>query len=266
MPYIRTNLTEHVATIAFDREAKRNALSEAFVEELIAALRRFEAEAARVVVLRTVAKGKVWSAGHDITELPHSNFDPLPYSDPLEQLLRTVASSPCPVIAMIQGSVWGAACDLVMACDLAYGDDTAAFAITPAKLGIPYTATGLQNFMNRVPLAIAREMFFTADPIPAERALRAGILNELVPAEVLEATVYDKARTIAQRSPAAISAAKRAIQALAEAAALSPQTFEYLQGLRRAVYQGPEYREGIEAFLQRRAPDFEASRRRTTDG
>lgn len=256
MPYIRESLTDRVGTIAFDREAKRNALNEAFIAELVGALGRFEANTTHAVVLKTVSKSKVWSAGHDIAELPKRDFDPLPYSDPLEQLLRAVAAFPAPVIAMVQGSVWGGACDLVMACDLVYCDDSATFAITPAKMGLPYTASGLQNFMNRVPLAIAREMFFTADPISAERALRAGIVNELLPAEALEGIVYGKARLIADRSHDAIRASKRAIQALAESAALSPQQFEYLHGLRREVYQGPEYHEGIEAFMQKRKPDF----------
>jgi methylmalonyl-CoA decarboxylase len=65
-------------------------------------------------------------------------------------------------IAMVHGSVWGGACDLIMSCDLVFGDETSAFAITPAKIGVPCNVAGLLNFLSRVPLTIAKEMFFTA--------------------------------------------------------------------------------------------------------
>ena len=77
----------------------------------------------------------MWSAGHDIDELPIRGIDPLPFGDPLEELLRAVRSYPGAVIAMVHGTVWGGACDLVLNCDMVVGDDTAAFAVTPARLG-----------------------------------------------------------------------------------------------------------------------------------
>jgi methylmalonyl-CoA decarboxylase len=188
--------------------------------------------------------------------LPRANVDPLPYSDPLEQLLRAVKSFPAPVIAMVHGSVWGGACDLVMACDIVIADETSAFAITPAKLGLPYNAVGFLDFMARLPLTIVKEMFFTADPIPADRAERIGIVNMIVPAAELEARTYAMAKTITTRSPAAIAASKQAIRVLSEAIAINPGTYEYLNGLRRDVYMGPDYHEGIQAFLEKRPPKF----------
>src|SRR5690348_13644508 len=129
MPFIQTTMDQRIATIGFDHDAKRNALGASLIAEVLAALDRFKAERARVVVLRSASGGKVWSAGHDVDELPKAGIDPLPYSDPLEQLLRGVKASPAPVIAMVHGSVWGGACELVMACDLVVGDETCAFAI-----------------------------------------------------------------------------------------------------------------------------------------
>ena len=157
---------------------------------------------------------------------------------------------------MVHGSVWGGACDLVMACDLVYGDETATFAITPAKLGLPYNVAGLLNFMSRLPLNVMKEMFFSADPIPADRAERVGIVNRIVPAADLEKVVYDMARTFATRSAAAIAASKESIRVLSESVPINPATFEYLQGLRRDVYFGPDYREGTVAFLEKRKPKF----------
>ena len=120
-------------------------------------------------------------------ELPVADRDPLPYDDPLEQILRAVKSFPTPIIAMVHGSVWGGACDLVLACDLVVADETASFAITPAKIGLPYNIVGILNFMSQLPLAVVREMFFTADPIDARRAERIGLVNRLTTPEELEA-------------------------------------------------------------------------------
>ncbi|ART72051.1 methylmalonyl-CoA decarboxylase [Mycobacterium dioxanotrophicus] len=256
MALVQTSLADSIGTIAFDRDSKRNALSAELIAETIAALDDFKTRHVRAVVLRSATAGNVWSAGHDVAELPVADLDPLPYSDPLEQLLRAVKTFPAPVIAMVHGSVWGGACDLVIACDLAYGDETAAFAITPAKLGLPYNVGGFVNFMSRLPLNVVKEMFFSADLIGAERAERAGIVNQIVPAEQLADTVYAMAQTIATRSSAAVAAAKESLRVLAQSVAVDPATFEYLHGLRRDVYFGPDYHEGTQAFLEKRAPKF----------
>ena len=219
----------------------------------------FKADGVRVVVLRSASGGKVWSAGHDVGELPRADVDPLPYSDPLEQLLRAVKAFPAPVIAMVHGSAWGGACDLVMACDIVMGDETCAFAITPAKLGLPYNVAGILNFMSRLPLTVVKEMFFSAEPIDAERAgsgFGRAASRILFLAAQLESAVDGMARTISSRSAEAIAATKESIQVLTESASLTPTTFEFLQSLRRAVYFGPDYKEGLQAFREKRAPDF----------
>jgi methylmalonyl-CoA decarboxylase len=256
MALIRTATDGPLATIAFDNYAKRNALSLQLIDECLQALAQFEAAHARVVILRTTTAQKVWSAGHDVDELPTANQDPLPYDDPLERLLRAISEFPAPVIAMVQGSAWGGACDLVMTCDIVFGDETSAFAITPAKLGLPYNAEGVLHFMNRLPLNIVMEMFTTAEPIPAERALRVGIVNEILPAANLEAHVYKVAGLIATRSSEAIASFKATARMLADAAAVNPATFERIHGLRRRVYLGADYNEGVRAFIEKRRPRF----------
>jgi methylmalonyl-CoA decarboxylase len=256
MALIRTTLGDNIGVIAFDNYAKRNALSAVLIEETLATLERFKASGVRVVILRTAENENVWSAGHSVDELPKADVDPLPYSDPLEQLLRGVKAFPAPIIAMVHGSVWGGACDLIMACDIVIGDETCSFAITPAKLGLPYNSAGILNFMSRLPLSIVKEMFFTADPIGAERAERVGIINMLVPAAELEDHAMAMAKTIAVRSPAAIAGFKEMMRILSEAVAINPNTYEYIQGLRRNVYFGPDYHEGVSAFLEKRPAKF----------
>lgn len=256
MPLVRIDIAENIGTLALDHYSKRNALSRQLVEDVLAAFEVFHGEHVRAIVLRSATTEKVWSAGHDVDELPKAGIDPLPYGDPLERLLRAIKTYPAPVIAMLHGTVWGGACELVIACDIVLADETVAFSVTPAKLGVPYNAAGFQNFISRLPLTIVKEMFFTADAIAAERAERVGIINLLVPSTELEARTYAMARTIAKRSPAAIAAYKEAIRVLSEAVAVNPDTYEYLHGLRRDVYFGPDYREGIAAFREKREPEF----------
>lgn len=256
MSLIQQSLTDNIATIAFDNYAKRNALSHQLIGDIIAALEGLLPNNVRAVILRGTGMEKVWSAGHAVDELPRANIDPLPYDEPLEQLFRAVKSFPAPVIAMVHGSVWGGACDLIMNCDLVVADNSATFAITPAKLGVPYNAVGFLNFMSRLPLAVVKEMFFTADPISAQRAYDLGLINKLVTSEDLEEETRAMAATIATRSGKAIAAYKEAIRMLSEAVSINPHTYEYLHGLRRQVYFGAEYKEGITAFLEKRAPKF----------
>jgi methylmalonyl-CoA decarboxylase len=208
------------------------------------------------VVIRAAAGVKVWSSGFDINELPVSGRDPLSYNDPLEQALRAIQLFPAPVIAMIEGSVWGGACDLSFICDIAIGCPTSAFAITPAKIGVPYNSTGILHFINVVGPRMTREMFFTARPIDAERALHVGILNHLVPTEELEAFSYAMAAQIAENSPLAIAVIKEQLRLLGNSHPLSPETFERIQGLRRRAYDSADYVEGKNAFYEKRKPVF----------
>jgi len=199
----------------------------------------------------------VWSAGHDIDELPVRGVDPLPFADPLEELLRAVRGYPGAVIAMVHGTVWGGACDLVLNCDMVVGDETAAFAVTPARLGLPYSASGIQYFLARLPLNVVNELMMTADLITAERAYAVGIMNRLVSSEMLHDCTYQLARKVRSRSGDSIRAYKLQATTFVRAVALSAQDSQWINQLRHDVYSGDDYAEGINAFREKRAPDFE---------
>ncbi len=256
MSLVSVNLEEAIGTIIMNQVEKRNAVSEALVGDIISALGWLAERSARAVVLRAPAGARVWSAGHDVRELPAGGRDPLGWSDPLRMLIREVEEYRAPIIALIEGSVWGGACEVALACDIVVATPGATFAITPARLGVPYNATGLLTFMNAMPLHILREMAFTADPIDAHRAENLGIVNHVVPTDEIEAFTYRIARHIVANSPLSVSVIKEQLRTLAGAYALTPSMFERVQGLRRVVYDSRDYQEGIEAFLEKRQPVF----------
>jgi methylmalonyl-CoA decarboxylase len=259
MPLIGIETDDAVGTITLDHPKKRNALSSRLVDAIIEALAAFAREQIRVVVLRAKPDAKVWSAGHDVDELPEGRRDPLGWDDPLRSLVRSIEEFAAPVIAAIEGGVWGGACEVVFACDLIVVAPTATFAVTPAKLGVPYNVSGMLTFLNACSLRIVKEMAFTAKPVTAQRAERLGIVNHMVPAEELELFTYSLAREIAANAPLSISVMKEQLRMLAGAHPMSPRRFERVQGLRRIVYDSHDYAEGIQAFKERRKPKFTGS-------
>jgi methylmalonyl-CoA decarboxylase len=256
---VRTEVLGQVGVITLDDERRRNALSAHLVDGVVAALEGLRAEGARAVVLRAAAGMHVWSAGHDIDELPRGGRDPLAYNDPLEELLRAIRTFPAPVLAMVHGSVWGGAFDLVLSCDVLIADETATFAMTPANLGLPYNTAGLLHFLGRLPVNLTKEMFFTATPIDAQKAKEWLVLNHLVGSAELESVTLDLAATMASKSPLAIAVIKEQLRVLMDYQPVAALVFERIQGLRRDVYDSSDYLEGLKAFTEKRKPIFQGT-------
>jgi len=256
MPIVRQDAA-HVRTLTLDEPERRNALSAALLGEFVAELSAAAQEGMRAVIVQASPAAGVWSAGHDIDELPHGDRDPLTWDNPLEEALRAVRDAPFPVIAAVDGSVWGGACDLVLTCDLVVAVRTASFAITPTRLGIPYNTAGVSHFVSALPLHVAKEMFFTADPITAEQAALYGVVNRLVgDRDEMAASAMALAERIATRAPLAVRAIKAEMAALTESRTLSSDTFERLAVLRTRAWTSRDYAEGLAAFHERRSPEF----------
>lgn len=256
MSLVISEKRESTGIITLNNTGKRNALSEALIGEITEALHGFRAADTRAIVLRAQPGVKVWSAGHDVGELPDRGHDPLGWGDPLRVLVRAIQESPAPVIALIEGSVWGGGCEVAMACDILVTTPQTTFAITPAKLGVPYNLVGLLTMMNMVPLTIVKEMLFTAQPIPAGQALNLGMINYIKPADEIEDFVFAMATQIGANSPLSIAVMKEELRLLSSAHAITPELFERIQGLRRIVYNSADYQEGLDAFREKRPSQF----------
>ena len=255
---VNTTVKDRICYIEMQNAEHFNCLSEAMCEELCTAVHKgYNDENVGIVIKAQCRKG-VWSAGHDIRELPQNGEDPLAFDVPMERLLRCVQETPIPVIACVSGTVWGGACDLCLSCDMIVSADTATFAITPAKIGIPYNASGIMHFINQLGINKAREMFFLATPITAQDALNVGLINHVAPLEELDSFLEEHfLNPLRRNSVVSISAIKRQFRILSKGAMVVPsESFELINAYRTKVYKGEDYLEGIRAFLEKRNPDY----------
>jgi methylmalonyl-CoA decarboxylase len=255
---VSVDVRDSVAWLTIDNPPV-NALSVALIDALSSALDASQPPDIRAVVIRAVPGARVFSAGHDVRELPTNGRDPLTYNDPLRQVVRRIETHPMPVIAMVEGTVWGGACELVLSCDLLVAATESTFALTPARLGVPYNLSGVLNFMKVADMHFVKEMLFTAAPIPAGRMAAYGVVNAVVPVSALEETTAAFGAAIAGSSPLVIRIMKEELRVLANAHPLTPEAYERIQAQRRDVYDSDDYQEGIRAFLEKRRPSFRGS-------
>ncbi len=256
MKPLLSSIQNDIGIITMNNDARRNVLCEAFVDQLTLILDSFREKRIRVVILRANPGVQVWSAGHDVDELPPAGQDPLDWAEILPRMTRTIHNFPSPVIAMIEGSVWGGACELAMACDLVVAAEETTFALTPARLGVPYNINGLSTFTRAMTPQLLKELLFTAAPMPAARLATAGAVNHVVTAATLEAFCLELAAKILKNAPLTIRATKEMMNVLLGARDLSASEFERLEELRKEVYSSADYAEGLDAIRHKRSPKF----------
>jgi enoyl-CoA hydratase/carnithine racemase len=245
-------VAEGIATLTLNRPAQFNALSSALIGELQSAFDRIGADpAVRVVVL--AASGRGFCAGHDLKEIRA-----LPGVEAIEALfarcsrmMLTIGRLPQPVIAKVHGIATAAGCQLVATCDLAVASEAATFATPGVNLGAFCSTPGVA-LGRAVGRKHAMEMLLTGAPITAARAAEIGLVTRAVPAAALDAEVEAMARLIASKSSSAIASGKQAFYRQLE---LPIDEAYVLAG--RAIacdFLTPDGREGVDAFLGKRAP------------
>jgi enoyl-CoA hydratase/carnithine racemase len=198
-----------LVTVTMNRPERRNALSEAHMRELIAALSAAgSAPDTRAVVL--AAAGPVFSAGHDFGDMVERDLEGMRrLLATCTELMLTIQRLPQPVVARVQGIATAAGCQLVASCDLAVALESATFA-TPGGKGGWFCTTPMVAVARAVGRKRALEMTFTGDPIDARTALAWGLVNRVVPAERLVAETEALARAASRGSLASKALGKRA--------------------------------------------------------
>jgi len=242
--------------------SKLNAFGTPLVGEMIEALEEFKQRSVRAVIIRALPGSKVFSTGHDVGELA-AGKDPLGPNDPLCLLAKKIRELPCPVIAMVEGTVWGGACEIVLSCDIvcmaetltnkAGAEEPVTLTITPAKLGVPYSVSGLKTLSSVIPLHILKELLFTASSLTARRAYELGVVNHVVPTPELEALVLGIAQRIAALAPLSHKMHK---QILGLDTSAMERFKDMLEIKRESVYSSADYAEGLTAFREKRQPVF----------
>ena len=252
---IVTRAESGVALITIDCPQSRNALSPKLMDEISAAMRCVEEDdAIRVAVLTGTEKSFI--AGADISYMSTlSAEEACIYSCKTGEICEQIRRSRAVYIAAVNGYAFGAGCELSLACDISIAADTARFGLPEVGLGILPGAGGTQRLARLIGIQRAKEMIFTGDPINAEKALSIGLVTQIVPREELLGTAFALAKKILKNAPLAVKYAKECIQYGDELTLLPGIRYENTRfGL---CFAGPDQREGMTAFLEKRPSEFQ---------
>jgi len=242
---------EPAARITLNRPERRNALSLELMRELIAALRAASAHPdTRAIVID--AAGPAFSAGHDLSEMIGRDDTFLDHLfATCTQLMQTIHELPQPVIAKVHAIATAAGCQLVAACDLAVATDTARFATPGVKIGL-FCSTPMVPVSRAVGRKRAMQMLLTGEPIDAATALDWGLVNQVVPADQLDAAIDHLVAAIARSSSYTVALGKQAFYDQIDRA--ESDAYEHTKAVMTQNALAADAQEGMTAFLEKRAP------------
>jgi enoyl-CoA hydratase/carnithine racemase len=243
------------AIVTMRRVDKRNALSLEMMRELHATIRSLgKDQAVHAIVL--AGEGPAFSAGHDLRELHAADAELLSaIFDACVQLMDALAGVPQPVIAEVDALATAAGCQLVAACDLAVASERARFATPGVRIGL-FCSTPMVALSRAISRKRAMHMLLTGDPIDAETALAWGLVNQVVPSTALRAASLALAGRLSQASARVVGIGKTAFYRQADLGV--DDAYAYTKDVMVRNAQLDDAREGIGAFLEKRAPVWPA--------
>jgi len=257
MNLLRLQSAGPMARIVIDHPQRRNAFTRAMWRALAGLVQRALAdEASRVLVLQASQPG-VFAAGADISEFEATYREAAEAeraSREINDAVDALQACPLPVVALIDGPCVGGGVALAVACDIRLASDRARFAVTPAKLGLSYHPDDLRRLVRACGLAAASELLYGGQLWSADRALRAGLVNQVLPqGDAFEAGAQSLLQAICGNSVDATRAIKQGLRAVTsqDPAALGAAARTFVQ-----LFQGPDFAEGRDAFLAKRPPCF----------
>lgn len=251
-------LSNHVATIALNRPAVRNAMNRELSAALMGALQRVRDEEAIRVAIITGA-GRTFSAGADLKERAQVGRAADASAASVIEASRATGFSRMaiekPLIAAIDGYCLAAGFELALLCDIRICTPEARFGLPEITRGFFPGGGGPQRLIRAIPQAMAMEMILTGDAIDAATALRVGLVSRIVPESELLPTARQLAERIAGHAPLAVKAAKEVAQSALDETL--EQSLRFGSALRWIIGQTEDAREGPRAFAERRPPRYQ---------
>lgn len=253
---ISVTVRDGIGRLVLDRPEKRNALSRAMWRAIPAAVARLEADSSvRVLVLE--GAGAHFAAGADIGEFEEvyaTRQAATEYAAELARAMDELVACAKPRLAAIRGVCVGAGVALALCCDLRFAEAEAAFAITPARLGIAYSFEDTRRLVRCVGGSAARDLLFSGRRVDAAEALRMRLIDRLIPTGALAAEISAYAALLASASRGSIRVARDFI---ARSEAGQPNEDAATRAAYLDLLEQPDFLEGRQAFLQKRAAQFD---------
>lgn len=247
-----------IATVTFNRPRVRNAFNLVMWAALGEAVEDLNRDpGVRAIVFRGAGE-EAFASGADISEFREHRKDRATaeaYAARTQVAHRALEACPKPTVAMIHGYCMGGAVAIALACDLRFTAATGKFGIPAARLGIVYGLHSIRRLTALVGPAAAKDILFSARTLDAAEALRIGFVDRVLPAEELGPYTYDYLARVADNAPLSVRASKVIIEAIQSDGGARQR--EEIEALQIAAFESEDYREGTQAFLEKRRPRFQ---------
>ncbi|KAG8167836.1 hypothetical protein KVR01_003525 [Diaporthe batatas] len=247
-----------VAVVQLNRPQKRNAFTQAMIDAMVAALAYLDAaKHVRALVVTGSPGGAPFSAGMDLKELVRISTAEAHQRGFLKDLTDAFARFSKPSVAAVTGFALGGGCEIALACDIIYADQDAKFGLPEITIGTIPGAGGTQRFARALGKYRAMELILTGDSVPAVELQRLGLVNKVFPKDHVEEEAIKLARRIAALSATVVASAKQAVLTAENSHLEAGMVHE--KALYYATFSTHDCKEGLSAFLEKRAPRFQHS-------
>ncbi|PID04061.1 MULTISPECIES: enoyl-CoA hydratase/isomerase family protein [unclassified Sporosarcina] len=255
MSVVKVEKQDKIAIVTIDNPPM-NTMSEEVIQALGETFAKLNADSEVLAIIITGAGERAFMAGGEIKDFPEKmgNSNLVPEFLKTHKILNSIDFSPKPTIAVLNGYALGGGCELALTCDLRISEEQALLGVPESTLGLLPGGGGTQRLPRLIGEARAKELMFTGEHITAEEALRIGLVNRVVPkGEGLDAGLK-LAKKICRNSPTAVRNIKKAVDEGLELP--FNKAIEREAELFQELFLTEDVKEGVQAFLEKRRPEF----------